>query len=39
MEGAETSLIMGRTEMSLQSQSFVPNFIKNADDEDQSFDL
>jgi hypothetical protein len=30
----ETSLMMGRNDMSLLSESFVPNFIRNVEEED-----
>jgi len=33
MEPNETSLMM-QNELSLMSQAFVPNFIRNADDDD-----
>ena len=39
MEQTETSLMMGANEMSILSQSFMPNLIRNAEDEDQSLDL
>ena len=39
MEPTETSLMMGANELSILSQSYMPNLIRNADDEDQSFDL
>jgi hypothetical protein len=40
MEPTETSIdMMGRNDLSVLSQSYQPNFIKNAEDEDQSFDL
>jgi len=39
MEPTETSLMMGRNELSLSSESFVPNFIRNQVDEDQSLDI
>jgi hypothetical protein len=38
MQANETSLMMGQNELSVNSQSFIPNFIRNADDEDQSHD-
>jgi hypothetical protein len=38
MEPTETSLQMGQNELSILSQSFVPNFIRSADDDDQSYD-
>lgn len=38
MEPTETSL-MGANELSILSDSFVPNFIRNAADEDQSLDI
>jgi hypothetical protein len=37
MEPNETSLAM-MNELSTMSQAYVPNFIRNADDNDQSFD-
>ena len=39
MEPTETSLMMGGNELSLLSESYVPNFIRNAADEDQSLDV
>jgi len=39
MEPTETSLMMGANELSILSQSYMPNLIRNAEDEDQSFDL
>jgi hypothetical protein len=39
MEPTETSLMMGHNELSLNSESFVPNFIRNQADEDQSLDI
>ena len=39
MEPTETSLMMGRNELSLGSESFVPNFIRNKVDEDQSLGI
>ena len=39
MEPTETSLMMGHNELSLSSESFVPNFIRNQVDEDQSLDI
>jgi hypothetical protein len=35
----ETSLMMGQNDLSLLSQSFVPNFIRNVEEEDQSNEL
>ncbi len=37
MEPNETSLAM-MNELSTMSQAYVPNFIRNADENDQSFD-
>jgi hypothetical protein len=40
MEPTDASIqMMGQNDMSLLSQSFIPNFIKNAEDEDQSHDI
>ena len=38
MEPTETSLQMGQNELSILSQSFVPNFIRTSDENDQSYD-
>ena len=38
MEPTETSLQMGQNELSLLSQSFVPNFIRTTDDNEQSYE-
>jgi hypothetical protein len=35
----ETSLMMGQNDLSLLSQSFVPNFIRNVEEDDQSNEL
>ncbi len=35
----ESSLMVGQNDLSLLSQSFVPNFIRNTEEEDQSNDL
>lgn len=37
MESSETTLSM-QQQLNLMSASFVPNFIRNQEDEDQSFD-
>jgi hypothetical protein len=38
MEPTETSLQMNQNELSILSQSFVPNFIRTTDDNDQSYE-
>jgi len=38
MNANESSLLGGQAELSINSQSFVPNFIRNAEEEDQSHD-